>query len=93
MTSQAGLNHSGGFLLRSVETLNTNIENRGPQAGHTQQLRFLAFGTFTCLYPVVPLSNASTMIAAGAAAETMTFRHGYGSGGGSVFQGSSEIPS
>ena len=78
MASQAGLHRSGGLHLRSVETPKTDIEHRGPQAGHTQQLHCLACGTFACLCPVVPLSNASTMTAAGAAAETMPFRRGCG---------------
>ena len=70
-------------------TLKSNIEILNPQAGHTQQLDFLAFGTFTCLYSVVPLSNASTMTAVRAAAKTMPFRRGCGSGDGSAFQRSS----
>ena len=80
-------------LSRAPRTLRASFENCKPQAGHTQQLDFLASGTFTYLCLVVPLSNASTMTAAGAAAETMPFRRGYGSGDGSAFQGSSEIPS
>ena len=76
-------------LSRAPRTLKLNIENRVPQAGHTQQLDFLAFGTFTCLYSVVPLSNASTMTAVRAAAKTMPFRRGCGSGDGSAFQRSS----
>ena len=83
------LSHSSS-LARSLDlpwTLKTSFEDRTPQAGHTQQqqLDFLASVTFTCLYLVVTLSNASTMTAAGAAAETMPIRRGYGFGDGSAF--------
>ena len=89
MASKAGLNHSGGFLALPRDPEH-EFRNSPPLSWKYAAARL---SSLLDLYLAVPLGNASTMTAAGAAAEMMDFRRGCGSGDGPAFQGSSELPS
>ena len=82
MASQAGLNHSGGFLALRRDP---DVEFRYlPPLSWKYAAAQLSSLLDLCL--AVPLGNASTITAARAAAETMPFRRGCGSSDGSPFQ-------